>query len=264
MDPVLAENVKGKGRHYRHPKDRDLLVPSVTNVLGVLNKPALPRWSAKVVAEMAYQMRHSLPSMEESEAVDILKGSPWRKSSRAATRGGDVHSYLQAIAEGREPQDLEGDASAYLEPLMQFLGQHEIKAKHVEATVFSKHGYAGTADLFGWLDGVPVVLDYKTGKGLYPEVALQLAALRHADEVVVGDQVVDVPQCDEAVAILIRQNGFQVQRVDAGERTFETFLALLDVWRWQQTDPFHEVPWPETPTAAEGEAAAEGAVAGSV
>lgn len=262
MDPVLAENVKGKGRHYRHPKDKQLLVPSVTNVLGVLNKPALPRWSAKVVAEMAYQMRHSLPAMEEKDAVDILKGSPWRKSSRAATRGGDVHSFLQDVAEGREPQDLEGDASAFQEPLMQFLDKHEIKAAHVEATVFSRHGYAGTADLFGWLDGVPVVIDYKTGKGLYPEVALQLAALRFADELVVGDQVVEVPECVEAVAILIAQNKFQVQRVKADEETHAVFLALLDVWRWQQTEVFFDVPWPETPTAAEGEAAADDAVAG--
>lgn len=264
MDPVLAENVRGKGRHYRHPRDRDLLVPSVTNVLGVLNKPALPRWSARVVAEMAYQMRHSLPSMEEAEAVDILKGSPWRKSSRAATRGGDVHSFLQAVAEGREPQDLEGDASAFQEPLMQFLDRHELKGLHVEATVFSKHGYAGTADLFGWLDGVPVVIDYKTGKGLYREVALQLAALRYADELVVGDQVVPVPECEQAVAILIGQKKFQVQRVHADEEAHRVFLALLDVWRWQQTDPFFEVPWPETPTAAEGEAAADDGVAEAV
>lgn len=39
--PALAENVKGKGRHYKHPVTGELL-PSITNVLGAaVNKPAL-------------------------------------------------------------------------------------------------------------------------------------------------------------------------------------------------------------------------------
>ncbi|HEY7822245.1 MAG TPA: hypothetical protein VIG24_05410 [Acidimicrobiia bacterium] len=72
--PALAQNVRGKGRHYQHPNGD--MVPSVTNVIGILDKPALPRWAAKMVAESAYRMRHSLAGMEQNEAVDMLKGSP--------------------------------------------------------------------------------------------------------------------------------------------------------------------------------------------
>ena len=68
--PALAQNVRGKGRHYQTPDGE--LVPSVTNVISILDKPALPRWSAKMVAETAYRMRHSLSGMERNEAVDLL------------------------------------------------------------------------------------------------------------------------------------------------------------------------------------------------
>ena len=81
--PALAQNVKGKGRHYQHPKTGEL-VPSVTNIIGVLNKPALPRWAAKVVAEQAAAMKTSLPNLDDAEVVDMLKGAPWRSSTRAA------------------------------------------------------------------------------------------------------------------------------------------------------------------------------------
>jgi 3-deoxy-manno-octulosonate cytidylyltransferase (CMP-KDO synthetase) len=71
--PKLAENVKGKGRHYRNP-NTDVLLPSITNVLGVINKPALPRWSAKLVAEQAAAMKLSLPKMEDDEIVVNVQG----------------------------------------------------------------------------------------------------------------------------------------------------------------------------------------------
>ena len=100
--PALAQNVKGKDRHYQHPATGEL-VPSVTNILNVLNKPALPRWAAKVVAEQAVAMRESLTKLDEAEAVDILKGSPWRNSTRAADRGTTIHAYLEARLSGLEP-----------------------------------------------------------------------------------------------------------------------------------------------------------------
>lgn len=44
------------------------------------------------------------------------------------------------------------------------------------AMVDHERGFGGTADLIGLLDGEPIVLDYKTGKSIYAETALQLFA----------------------------------------------------------------------------------------
>ena len=83
--PALAQNVKGKGRHYQHPNGD--MVPSVTNVIGILDKPALPRWAAKMVAERAALMKGSLGRMDDGDIVDTLKAVPWQRSNRAADRG---------------------------------------------------------------------------------------------------------------------------------------------------------------------------------
>src|SRR5690554_103495 len=119
-EPALAFNVRGRGRHYRHPVTGEE-VPSVTNVIGVLDKPALPRWAAKVVAEQAWLLRGTLDELGRDEAVDVLKGAPWRKSTRAADRGTTIHDYLHARAQGVEPPDLDGEAAKYRKAVDGFL-----------------------------------------------------------------------------------------------------------------------------------------------
>ena len=109
--PALAENVRGKGRHYNSPDGT--LVPSVTNVIGIMDKPALPRWAAKMVAERAMTMKHALANMSDNEVVDVLKGAPWSKSQRAADRGTDIHAYLEARLNGLKPERLSDDAEPF-------------------------------------------------------------------------------------------------------------------------------------------------------
>jgi hypothetical protein len=143
-EPALAQNVRGKGRHYQTPGGE--LVPSVTNVIGILDKPALPRWSAKMVAETAYRMRHALSEMGESEAVDMLKGSPWSKSKRAADRGTDIHGYLEARLNGWEVDDLSPDAEPYRAAADAWFETADVDVVATELTAFHP-AYAGTMDL---------------------------------------------------------------------------------------------------------------------
>ncbi|HEY7822893.1 MAG TPA: hypothetical protein VIG24_08680, partial [Acidimicrobiia bacterium] len=110
--PALAQNVRGKGRHYQAPDGE--LVPSVTNVLSVMGKgDVLMRWAAKMVAERAMVMKHSLGRMEDNEIVDTLKSAPFNRSKRAADRGTDIHTYLEHRLNRWEPDDLSPDAKPY-------------------------------------------------------------------------------------------------------------------------------------------------------
>jgi len=226
--PALAQNVRGKGRHYEHPNTKEL-VPSITNVIGVLNKPALPRWAARVVAEQAVAMRDSLPKLDEAEAVDMLKGSPWRKSTRAADRGTTIHSYLEARMRDEDPQEISGEAALYRKAADQFLDEWNPEPLHLELTVFGPD-YAGTGDMWAVLNnGATAVLDYKTSKAIYPEAALQLAALARAQLTPDGGIA---PTVDEAWVIRIGHDGYEAQRVADIDYNYQAFRACLQAWRW--------------------------------
>jgi hypothetical protein len=230
-DPKLAIAVKGKGRHYQLPDGGDP-VPSVTNVIGtVLNKPALPRWAAKVVAEQAVAMKDSLAKLDDAEAIDLLKGAPWRSSTRAAGRGTTVHEVIEAKLGGLDvPTDI-GAAAPWLRSVDRFLDEHDVVAEYRELTMFGD-GYAGTCDFVGTIDGVPVYADWKTGKDLYPEVALQLSALAHCDLWATDAGIVpaDDDRGDrELLAVLFTETTYRIAKVDD---CFPAFRALLDVWRW--------------------------------
>jgi hypothetical protein len=234
--PALAQNVRGKGRHYLAADGE--LVPSVTNVIGILDKPALPRWSAKMVAETAYRMRHSLPGMEENEAVDMLKGSPWSKSKRAADRGTDIHGYLEALLNHWVPQELSRDAMPYKAAADDWLDRNQPETVATELTMFHPL-YAGTCDLVARCGDRLAIIDFKTSKAIYDEAALQLAALwgcytdadgeplpwRDAD-----GEMVETP---ELVVVRIGEDGWEEKRVADPAGSLRVFFGLLDAWQWK-------------------------------
>lgn len=230
-EPALAQHVKGKGRHYTHPETGEL-VPSITNIIGVLDKPAMPRWAAKVVAEQAWTLRHTLDSLGEAEAVDVLKGAPWRKSERAADRGTTIHDYLQAAALGNPLPVVDGEAALYRKAADDFLTTYKPVFELVEFTVFGP-GYAGTGDFIATIYDRLVVGDYKTSKGLYPEIALQLAALANADMLADGSPV---PTVEGALGVLLTPKGVVVKEVDLSG-AFAAFQGCLDAWRWKFDRP---------------------------
>jgi hypothetical protein len=229
--PALAQNVRGKGRHYAHPETGELL-PSITNVLNILDKPALPRWAAKLVAERAWDLRSTLDELGRDEAIDILKGSPWRNSQRAASRGTSIHEYLEVVGNGGYAPELEGDAVRYKAAADEFLHVYKPEFRFTEFTVFGD-GYAGTADFLAVINGRVVIGDYKTSKALYPEIALQLAAIRHATHIHWNDELLPLQDVDGCVGVLLTPDGCDVREIDTAG-AYEGFLGCLAAWHWRQ------------------------------
>lgn len=242
-DPPLAFNKRGAGRHYEHPVT-GAHVPSVTNVLKVLDRPAIPRWAAKSVAETAYRMRHSLADMEQNEAIDMLKGSPWSKSTRAADRGSNIHDWLEARANGLPEPELSEDAEPYLQSAKDFLDVWDPEFLHTEVTIFGEE-YAGTADWIARIGGELVLGDYKSSKAIYSETALQLAALRFGDVIAHDDGTTEpMPDVDRCVAVLITPDSHSVYPVSAGAWEYRAFRACLTAWKWRNESSPVGDPWP--------------------
>ena len=238
--PKLAVAVRGKGRHYKNPKSGKL-VPSVTNVLSVLDKPALPRWSAGLVAQKAFEIRHDLDEMGEEEAVKFLRNAPWRKSEAAAERGTTIHEWLEKAMLGEAVPDLDGEALDYEQAAHGWLDAFKPEPIRLECTLFAP-SYAGTADGVVRIGDENWLIDFKTSKGLYESAALQLAALYACPIVANEDGWYDRPHVDRVAAIRIGTNGeFEMREVDSLAAHEKAFRACLKVWEWQKTvKPFGE------------------------
>ncbi len=230
--PALAENVKGKGRHYRHPVTGEL-VPSITNVIGALDKPALPRWAASEVAKRAATMKASLGNMTDNEVVDTLKGAPFNRSKRAAERGTDIHGYLEALLNGWEPEELSRDAVPYKQAADEWLDYHQPEMIATELSVFDG-AYAGTGDLWCRFGDRLAIVDFKTSKAIYGEASLQLAALYGCQ---VDGEGQDVPHAGEEADLFVVRigvDGWEQKQVADPEWSLTVFRSLLDVWDWQK------------------------------
>ena len=99
-------------------------------------------------------------------------------------------------------------------------------------------GYGGTFDLLCYdADGKTVLADLKTGKGVYREAALQLAAYGAAELVSpMGSQdVYPMPVPDRHVVIHVTREGVREIEVAVGSSEFTAWWACLDLYRWTET-----------------------------
>lgn len=243
-NPTLAKTAPSGSRLYAHPVTGQE-VPSVTTILGVLDKPALPRWAALEVATYAIENRESWQGLPARDALELLKKAPWAKSKSAADAGTDAHAYCEDLLLGRAadaPTDttfapLYGEAITNVRNLITELRtNHTFTVVAVEATAWNTtHGYAGTFDGLHLIDGKLTLVDLKTSKDVYPDYALQLAAYRYATHILLPDGTeIPMPQIDRCEIWHAPKEGTHKRvevRADVDE--FAAFTAALDIWKWK-------------------------------
>lgn len=233
-NPPLALSVDGH-RVYQHPVTGELY-PSITSIIGVLDKPALVGWAARETASAAWDNREALMQLTDRDAaIDMLKNARYRSMDRAAKIGTTVHAVAEALARDEPLPEFKPEHVPGIDRFLEFVQNFEPTFTLVEATVFSdEHRYAGTVDFACLIDGLLVLGDHKTGKGVYPEVAMQLAAARYAE--VVWDRLTGelqpVPDFDGCIAVQLRPEGGTVYLVEAGEAAFRAFLGARQAWPW--------------------------------
>jgi hypothetical protein len=227
-----------RGRNHAYTINGMKAVGVTTAISKGLPKPALMYWAARCVAEEALNLAPdewaALKNLQRPEAVDYLKKAPTRMRDDAAVRGTKVHNIAEKLTKGQEvdvPEELRG----HVESAMRFLDEWKVKPLLVENTVGSyRWGYGGTFDIVGEVpDGRRILFDYKTGKsGIWPDVALQLAAYRHADAYVAADGA-EIPMkevgIDECKAVWVRADGYDVIPLITDGTVFKAFLHVLQV-----------------------------------
>ena len=117
-----------------------------------------------------------------------------------------------------------------------------------EFSVFSHHGYAGTGDTIWEIFVVPpgeltprwvtVLIDYKSGKGIYEEVALQESAYQRGDFIGLPDgTAIPLPKCEFCAVLHLTPKGYRLRWLDTGDDVYDVFLHVCQVGKFRLPTP---------------------------
>ena len=191
-------------------------LPSVTTVLGILNKPALLDWAWKLGTQgLDYKA-------VRDNAGDI---------------GTLAHYLIICDIKGEKPdtseysmQDIE-KAETCLIKYWEWSKSHKVEPLMVETPLISeRYQFGGTIDFFGKVDNQPTLVDFKTGKAIYSEMFCQLAAYEQL--------LAEAGQLIEITRILrIGRNedeSFEERTIGKLDKQWQIFLNCLSIYNLQK------------------------------
>lgn len=165
----------------------------VTSVLSVIAKPMLIQWSANMACEY---VRDNSTFLEDSNYYKVspdtlleAKTAHRKKKEDAGSKGTDLHGTIEQIIknaienyEGRIPSVVH-EENEQVSHFLNWAWSNNVKFLESEKRVYSEAGwYAGTLDMVFEMDGKKWIGDVKTGRSIYPEYYLQMAAYQMALE----------------------------------------------------------------------------------
>lgn len=221
----LEKDWGGKKIHsYTNSKGEKLL--SVTGVTSLIDKSnALIIWATRLMGK--YLLDNFLDKNLTNEAIETsLK--EWRKAKEeAADIGSTIHDWIEQKIKGLEPELPEDDkAKNGIMAFMKWQNENKIKWLENEKIVYSKkHNYIGKLDAIAKIKGKTYLIDYKSGKAIYPEFYLQTAGYQMAYEEEHGKYI------DGRILIHLGKDdgAFECVEVDDFKKDREAFLGLLKV-----------------------------------
>ena len=177
-------------------------LPSVTTILGILQKPALVPWAAKMTAEYIQgiiSQNDDLNALDWDVILKDAKGAHRAKSKDAMAHGTRVHeavaywidqqgtvpraevaTYLETHFTGTD-EEIEA-AMAGFDSFLVWADSVDLEIIDSEKVVSDNEYYAGRYDLLAMIHGVKVLIDIKTSTGIWDEYWLQLAGYASALE----------------------------------------------------------------------------------
>ena len=219
--------------------------PSVTSIISKGEpKPALIGWAKKVTAEAAIEQYKLVGTLIEQDgsraAIDHLKGAAYRQRDAAGELGTRLHEVAEYELVLGKPYPDQGDPKAQmlLEHFRDFVKVTNPTWLAVEAIVYSEEdGYAGTFDAAALISqyDTPVLIDWKSGSGVYGSFALQLSAYAHAEYLLGPDGPEEwrgTVSTSKAVVAHIRPNGWKLIEVDIGPRVYDAFIVAQQMAAW--------------------------------
>lgn len=209
------------------------LLPSVTQVLGILDKPDLNAWKIEQAVLAVLSTKQN-----DGEQLDAFVNRVLRvervqdqEAARARTLGTDIHD---AIEKALTKKEWNQELAPFVNPVLEWV-KLNCHVLWTEKILVGK-GYAGRADtlLAHNQEGAYFLTDFKTTSrlptaGSWPEHELQTAAYAKAcPDKKVGSRLITAN-----VYISTKEPG-QIRTFyqDHWRDTFKVFQQILKVWQW--------------------------------
>lgn len=188
-------------------------VPGVTTITGQMNKPFLVGWANRLGLEGTDSSKYT----DEAQAI-----------------GNAAHYLIESKLRGDEPNmdDFTMNqikrAAFGVAAFDQWASEHTVEPQLLEAVFTSDaYRYGGQIDFYGLIDGVPMLIDFKTSSNLYPEHGFQVSGywrlLKEHDHEVKGVRILRIGRTEDEGFDEHVLSGVQITK---GFRVFEALLNL--------------------------------------
>ncbi len=202
--------------HIRYKDSNGGIVPGVTTVVGLLAKPQLIIWANRL----------GLQGIDSTKYADAM-----------ADIGTLAHYLIMCHLKGKEtdtsdysPNQVELAHNCFASYL-EWEKNHTLEPVIVETPLVSDDlQVGGTPDLYCKLNGIPTLMDFKTGKALYPEHSYQVAGYR----AILEEKGNEVKQC-----IILRigrdeGEGFEEKIIYDSTIDLSIFMSCLNIYHAQK------------------------------
>lgn len=183
-------------RYTLYQGDEKIRVPSVTTILGVIDKSGpLMGWAIKntnAVWEGAIQPDTPYSDTYLEQVKNVAKRASREIKGEAADVGKQAHQAIENHLRGENyllpPKDI--PVGRCVDAALQWMSTCSFQPREMERVVFSrKHGYSGTLDCIAEINGEVALVDWKSSKACYPEYFLQTAAYQAAYQEETGEKI---------------------------------------------------------------------------
>lgn len=238
MTDISSKGIKFFEKSHRYKIDGQWAV-GVTTALKGIPKPALVQWSANEVARWAvdniWTVKRVLDDGGFGPAFRMLSEIPNQKRDSAAMRGVQVHELAEKYIRDEEIELPEDDPKwSYIRAYAAYINDFNPTSLHEELTVANReHMYAGRLDSIQDVPSLGLIqVDYKTGKGVYGEHALQCTAYERAEVYVdVDGNEQPMPKLAGSYVLHIQPDDYDLIPAETGDDAFTQFLAALENYR---------------------------------
>jgi len=222
-----------ENRHYFSVNGKSVI--SVTACTGVIDKSRpLIYWATGLTKDfLLAHLKDLTKDTRGDEIVRLIEEAVKQhqiKLQKAADAGTEAHKWCELFIKAKTLKDtpeLPKDPKVYnaVTAFLKWVDEYEVKFVASEKHLYSKkYEYAGIMDASAVIKRRTSVVDFKTGKAIYPEMRLQVSAYQAADEEETGKMY----SGDKWIVRFGKDDGcFEAKQFDCQKEDFKAFVAAM-------------------------------------